>query len=106
MFFKVLPVVEDIVGIKYAPAFIELAIYSHFCAHSLEEYVACVQAYWVDDAMGYTILDNESLVKFWELCHVVKWLFIPRRKVSQMSSSSDERKYKSIVVIDLKDIPQ
>ena len=98
MFSKVLPVVEDIVGIKYAPAFIELAIYSHFCSHSLDEYVACVQAYWVDEEIGDAILDDASLVKFWELCHVIKWVFIPRRKASKtrVNISSDEYNYKYI----------
>lgn len=98
MFSKVVPAAEESVGIESVPIFIELAIYSHFCAHALDEYVACVQAYWVDEEIGDAILDDTSLVKFWELCHVIKWVFIPRRKASKIrvNVSSDEHNYKYI----------
>lgn len=107
MYSMIVPVAEESVGIKRVPIFIELAIYSHFCTHALGEYVACVQAYWVDEAIGEAILDDEILVKFCELCYVVNWIFEPNHKAYEIkvNDESNKNKYISIGCYRFKEKP-
>lgn len=71
-FSDILPTVEECVGEKSACDFLELVIYSNFCRYKLDEYISCLQEYWVSDETNEAVLNDSKLCDFWDLCCIVR----------------------------------
>lgn len=96
-FSDILPTVEECVGEELACDFLELAIYSNFCGYKLDEYISCLQKYWISNEVSEAVLNDSKLSDFWDLCCIVRESFnwaIRRRGTSVGKKHTCAKKYK------------